>query len=293
MPAGDGETRDVRDVLGEHEHELLELERELRRGSIEDAAIARGGPVPAAAPVAAPQEEPPAAEAAPRRRWPLMLALALLLAAGIGVGVAALVGAFDSEDTGAGIVATPAAAARLTQTAPAPRIAGAADAARELCAGGADAAVLVETAADRPLTCPGITRLAATPVEATGYAHKGLRGRTCVSVPKTSSLDARADAALTARRAAAVAAAPEDSWAAGLAFDRVNDLRLLAVAPQPGAPCVVPSPATFADGTYPLLVELVAYGRPGTNAAQTAAAQVDPPGAARVGPQILRATVYR
>ncbi|MSW95769.1 MAG: hypothetical protein F2796_03120 [Actinobacteria bacterium] len=296
MAEGDGETRDVREILGEHEQELLEFERELRRSSIEDAAIARGGPVSTVGEEQSPEPVAEVPAPARQRRWPLIAALALLVAAGLAVGIAALLGAFKGDDAGPGIVATPAAAARaagLAERGTKLRTTDAATAARELCSGAADAAVLLETAADRPLACPGVTRLAATPVEATGYAHLGLRGRTCVSVPKTATLDARADAALTARRAAAVAAAPEDGWAAGLAFDSANGLRLLAVAPQPGAPCVVPSPQTFADATYPLLVQLVAYGRPGTDAAQTAAEQVDPPGAARVAPSVLRATVYR
>ena len=124
----------------------------------------------------------------------------------------------------------------------------------DVCRGRIAAGIDVVTPGGTVWECPGVTQVAAPVIVASGFARKGTRGRTCVSVPAAPALDKlRRDPAATERRDQAVRQASRgDAFAAGTAFDKRNNLTLLAGASAPGKPCIDPTPATLRDGSYPL-----------------------------------------
>ncbi len=132
---------------------------------------------------------------------------------------------------------------------------------QDVCRGRIAAGIDVVTPGGPVWQCPGIRQVAAPVLVASGFARKGTRGRTCVSVPSAPGLDKlRRDPGPTERRDQAVRRAPRSrAFAAGTAFDRRNGLTLLAGAAAPGEPCIDPAPATLRDGTYPLATRIILY----------------------------------
>lgn len=132
---------------------------------------------------------------------------------------------------------------------------------QDVCGGRVAAGIDVVTPGGSVWQCPGIRQVAAPVLVASGFARKGERGRTCVSVPAAPGVDKRRrDPRLTDRRDEAVRRAPrEQAFAAGAAFDRRNGLTLLAGAAAPGEPCVKPTPANLRAGSYPLSTRIILY----------------------------------
>lgn len=244
------------------------------------------GPEPAAA-VSAPEPEadagvggagaggtviqpPPELPALPPLPWLRILAVTVAIAI-LGLAFSLLFGGGGSEPARkkgpvvpTGIAATdPAitAAGGGISSLPQLRTGAAADVRSDVCRGRIAAGIDVVTPGGTSWNCPGVTQVAAPVIVASGFARKGKRGRTCVSVPAAPALDKlRRDPAATARRDAAVRAASRGSaFAAGTAFDKRNNLTLLAGAPAAGKTCVAPTPATLRDGSYPLSTRLILY----------------------------------
>jgi len=214
-------------------------------------------------------QRPPELPALPPLPWLRILAVTVAIAL-LGLGFSLLFGGGGSQPAKkqpavpTGIAATdPAitAAGGGISSLPQLRTGAVADVKSDVCRGRIAAGIDVVTPGGTSWSCPGVTQVAAPVIVASGFARKGKRGRTCVSVPAAPALDKlRRDPAATARRDAAVRAASRDAaFAAGTAFDKRNKLTLLAGAPAPGKTCIAPTPATLRDGSYPLSTRLILY----------------------------------
>ncbi len=232
-------------------------------------------------------QRPPELPAFPPLPWLRILAVTIAIAL-LGLGFSLLFGGGGSEPAKqkpavpTGIAATdPAitAAGGGISSLPQLRTGAVADVKSDVCRGRIAAGIDVVTPGGTVWQCPGVTQVAAPVIVASGFARKGTRGRTCVSVPAAPALDKlRRDPGATQRRDQAVRRASRDSaFAAGTAFDKRNGLTLLAGAPAPGKPCIDPTPATLRDGTYPLSTRLILYANvaaAGTPEVQRAAARL-------------------
>jgi hypothetical protein len=215
-------------------------------------------------------QPPPELPAFPPLPWLRILAVTVAIAV-IGLGFSLLFGGGDSKPAKKPAVPTGVAATDPAITAagggissiPQLRTGAIADVRNDVCRGRIAAGIDVVTPGGTVWTCPGVTQVAAPVIVASGFARKGSKGRTCVSVPAAPALDKlRRNPAATERRDQAVRRASRGSaFAAGSAFDRRNGLTLLAGAPAPGKPCISPTPATLRDGTYPLSTRLILYAR--------------------------------
>ncbi|MCD6726779.1 MAG: hypothetical protein LT070_06015 [Solirubrobacteraceae bacterium] len=154
-----------------------------------------------------------------------------------------------------------------------------AEALADVCAGRAAAALIAFDAGEEPRApCAGARIVVTVPLDARGVAvpvAKGGGGRTCVSAGALAALEAaRRDPRLDDARAAAITTATtraqDAARADGIAppqvvragreaavraaeqFDGDHRLRLLAVAPETGDPCIPPTAGAMSDGDYPL-----------------------------------------
>jgi len=214
-------------------------------------------------------QRPPELPALPPLPWLRIIAVTVAIAL-LGLGFSLLFGGGGSEPATkkpavpTGIAATdPAitAAGGGISSLPQLRTGAATDVRSDVCRGRIAAGIDVVTPGGTVWQCPGVTQVAAPVIVASGFARKGARGRTCVSVPAAPALDKlRRNPTATQRRDEAVRGASRDSaFAAGTAFDKRNGLTLLAGASAPGKPCIDPTPATLRDGSYPLSTRLILY----------------------------------
>ena len=211
---------------------------------------------------------PPELPAFPPLPWLRILAVTVAIAL-LGLGFSLLFGGGGSQPakkpvTPTGVAATdPAitAAGGGISSLPQLRTGAATDVRSDVCRGRIAAGIDVVTPGGTVWQCPGVTQVAAPVIVASGFARKGARGRTCVSVPAAPALDKlRRNPTATQRRDEAVRGASRDSaFATGTAFDKRNGLTLLAGASAPGKPCIDPTPATLRDGSYPLSTRLILY----------------------------------
>jgi len=218
-------------------------------------------------------QRPPELPALPPLPWLRILAVTVAIAV-IGLAFSLIFGGGSEPAKKAPVKPTGIAASDPAITAagggisslPQLRTGAAADVRNDVCRGRIAAGIDVVTPGGTGWSCPGLRQVAAPVIVASGFARKGARGRTCVSVPAAPALDKlRRDPAATARRDQAVRRASRDAaFAAGTAFDKRNDLTLLAGAPAPGKTCVNPTPATLRDGSYPLSTRLILYATAAT-----------------------------
>lgn len=280
-------------------------------------------PVPEPAPAAG-AGEPPEPEGGIGRRGMLLLAGGGLLVAGLIAGIVgalALSGGKTTTTTARSPAAQPFLVMRGTPDlgVPAPRrVASVQAALAAVCAGRARAALVV-TADGFPAPCFDLVPVAHETLSARALAipiPSGGRGRRCVSLGAVDALArSRADAALTARRGASVAAAQRVAVAgarvdalppagvvragrtaqatAGAAFDSGHRLRLLGVSAQPGATCVSPVQPALQSGGYPLSSRLTLVATSATAGTAAVIAVRDAMTAALGGAVPVAVTVLR
>ncbi len=211
-------------------------------------------------------QSPPELPTLPPLPWRRLIAVAIVIAV-LSILYALTIGGGSppkKSTVPTGIAATDSAitaAGGGISAIPQLRTAANADVRRDVCRGRIAAGIDVVTPGGAVWQCPGIQQVASPVLVASGFARKGIRGRTCVSVPAAPGLDTRRrDPGPTERRDEAVRRAPRDqAFAAGTAFDKRNGLVLLAGAAAPGEPCIDPTPSTLRDGSYPLATRIILY----------------------------------